>query len=370
MKGEKALADDKIEFAQSLIHQVLSSYSHVLNIAEASIKTISKHQGYSGAQIFRIESSNCQYCLRKHPPQTDRSQLMFCHWLLKTIAPNMEVAIAAPIFTTFNRSWLEVHGGLWQLEPWLTGVPVAPKRFETVHLNDAITFLANFHSHSLQAVANYTVINSKTETQLPIPISNTRSKTISDRISFFAALLGGNLEKIEQILMGKSNSEFRTIGLEMCRKFKLMGRKLYREMRDLELSQLPQIPVIRDCHCEHFLYSNTGRLKGYIDFGALRFDTVAADLGRLFADTIGPDTAKCKQFIGKYRELRPISSHEESAAIILAKATILGAGLVWFDWILLRNWNFDLDQIVENRLRHWDLQTNRLVEFAEKTDDI
>jgi Ser/Thr protein kinase RdoA (MazF antagonist) len=364
------LADDKIEFAQSLIHQVLNSYSHVLNIAEASIKAISNHQGYSGAQILQIETSNGQYCLRKHPQQTDRSQLTFCHWLLKAIAPNIEVAIAAPIYTTSDCSWLELHGGLWQLEPWLTGAPVAPKRFETVHLNDAITFLANFHVHSLQAVANHTAIASTTETQLLIPISNTGSKTISDRISFFAALLGGNLEKIEQILMGKSISEFRTIGLELCRKFKLMGRQIHQQLCDLELSLLPQIPVIRDCHCEHFLYSNTGMLKGYIDFGALRFDTVAADLGRLFADTIGPDTAKCKQFIAKYRELRPISSPEETAAIILAKATIVGAGMVWFDWILLRNWKFDLDQIVENRLRHWDQQTNRLVEFTEKTDDI
>ena len=95
-------------------------------------------------------------------------------------------------------------------------------------------------------------------------------------------------------------------------------------------------------------------------------DTVAADLSRLFADTVVADLRLCKHLIEHYQCKRTLSIEEQNATIAMAQTTAMLSGFSWLDWILLEKRQFPSDEAILARLEHWDRQANRLVENMEK----
>jgi Ser/Thr protein kinase RdoA (MazF antagonist) len=90
-------------------------------------------------------------------------------------------------------------------------------------------------------------------------------------------------------------------------------------------------PIHGDARPEHFLVSG-GRLTGLIDFGAMRRDTVLADVARLAGELALGDTARRDEVVGYYETSteRPID-REAVAALDLAGAVLSAAN--WLRWL-------------------------------------
>ena len=80
--------------------------------------------------------------------------------------------------------------------------------------------------------------------------------------------------------------------------------------------RLPQQPCLGDVWHDHILFEGD-QVSGVIDFGGVRVDHVAADLGRLIGSLVGDDDAAWTAAMAAYRALRPLSWEEEALARLL-----------------------------------------------------
>jgi homoserine kinase type II len=119
-------------------------------------------------------------------------------------------------------------------------------------------------------------------------------------------------------------------------------------------------PCLRDMRPEHVLFTSD-RVTGLVDFGAMGYDSVAADLARLLAEWLGSDRALRAEALEAYTAIRSIGAAE----LLLIdefdrSAALLGAGH-WVRWHFLEGRTFEDPDAVGRGLRKG---LNRLTALA------
>ena len=74
---------------------------------------------------------------------------------------------------------------------------------------------------------------------------------------------------------------------------------------------MPVQPCLRDARPEHFLFEGN-RLSGLIDFGAMGFETVAADLARLLGEWLADYEPLRTEALAAYEQVRPLDPAEKA----------------------------------------------------------
>jgi Ser/Thr protein kinase RdoA (MazF antagonist) len=99
-------------------------------------------------------------------------------------------------------------------------------------------------------------------------------------------------------------------------------------------------PCIRDARPDHFLFEGN-RLSGLVDFGAMGRETVAADLARLLAESIGGDRVARARALEAYEAVRPLDGAEARAITTFVHANALLGPARWIRWHFLESRQFD-----------------------------
>jgi homoserine kinase type II len=106
---------------------------------------------------------------------------------------------------------------------------------------------------------------------------------------------------------------------------------------------------MRDIWHDHVLYEGD-EVSGLIDFGAMRAETVAADMSRLLGSLVGDHKAGWTAGLAAYMEVRPLEVYEEMLIAAFDRANVLLSGMTWLEWIYLDGRLFENREAVFERI--------------------
>jgi homoserine kinase type II len=105
------------------------------------------------------------------------------------------------------------------------------------------------------------------------------------------------------------------------------------------LWQVPLQPCIRDVWHDHVLFAGD-RVTGLIDFGAMRVESVAADVARLLGSLAGDDRSLWQVALAAYCSIRPLSEDERTLVKVLDQSGVVLGVLNWLEWLYRQHREF------------------------------
>jgi homoserine kinase type II len=240
--------------------------------------------------------------------------------------------VAVPLRDLRGGTVQEQGGILWELSPCKPGAPdmASPPGLERV--NSGFKGLAAFH----EQLAHYRWQGS--------------SPGLRARAAEINHLLAGEFDDLEQALSSAGNDPLH----EPARRWLILARakapEILQELHRAGRTTVPVQPCLRDVRAEHLLFEGS-RLTGLIDYGAMAFDSVVADLTRLMTEWIGPDRALRAKALDAYSAIRPLVNLELSLMEAYERPAALLGGGHWVRWHFLEKRTFDDPKAVENGIR-------------------
>lgn len=287
--------------------------------------------GFSGSQLWKIGTSiGGEFCLKKWPQQfIDQSRIQWIHDVLVFASANGCPEIIRPLQSSSGKTFVVHDGCFWELSKWSDGIPLDDTATQP-QIESAIAVLARFHQATARYFLNF----------------DTSSKVVEIRNQLLA--LGEKIDSIERHdvthKMLQSNDWLR---------FKTKGHSIARDIAKFLIpfstTKFPVQPVIRDMRPEH-IFCSGNNVTGLIDFGAMRIDTIACDLARLFGGFFRDDAAKFNQAIETYSRYRNVYPFEREIVLPLNHAAVILGIANWASWIVVDNLQFDATQSVERRI--------------------
>jgi Ser/Thr protein kinase RdoA (MazF antagonist) len=311
---------------------------------------LGNHGGFSGAQIWRIESEVGPACLRAWPPgKASKEFLRDIHDLMKRAAGLRFVpAVHA---RSDGTSYTQHAGRWWDLTSWQPGTADFHARPSPQRLRAACIALGQLH-------ALWT----------PEPVAVRSCPAIRRRLARtreWLELLATGWREPLQAPAGDP------AGPVAQRVWKLVAQTIHRLPRQLASWQAFAVPV-QPCLCDvwhdHLLF-DCDMLTGLIDYGGVKTDHVAVDLARMLGSLVGDDTERWAEGLAAYRGVREFSGEEESLARVLDQTgTILGA-VNWLLWLYRDRREFEdragaarrLETLAE-RMEKWESRRPLLAE--------
>lgn len=292
--------------------------------------------GFSGAAIFRVDTEAGSYCLRRWPPGTmSGSRLAGIHRLVTEIFRSGIRVVPVPLAAENGLSFVDDRGTLWQLEPWMPGEADFHKTPTTARLESALTILARIHN--VGEAASLAATHRGTPQTIPERLEILR-ETVRDSV------------RIKAGLSRESDARFRIVARKIATQFEKRQTAITAALNDVSRNPVPILPCLRDVWHDHLLFSGD-TLTGLIDFGAVRLDTVSADLSRLlgslFQSAFEPDRSRWDAALSIYELSRPLTTGERSLIPILDESGVILSGMHWLRARYVRNSPFDLPRVCE-----------------------
>jgi homoserine kinase type II len=286
--------------------------------------------GSSGALLWRFRSGRGQRVLRGWPPDgPGADELARIHGWLRRL--EHLTFIPRPLPARDGRTLHEHAGRVWEVAPWLPGTADPEGTPVLSHVRAAFAGLAAWHSALAEDATEGT------------------SPGMAARLAELDRLLLGSLERLELAVRETADDPRNTLALRWIEIARALFPRIRDELRAAAAQSVPLQPCLRDARPQHFLFDGA-RLSGIVDFGAMGFDTVAADLARLLSEWIGADRLFRNEALTAYsavqsldeRALRMIPAFERSAALL--------GGSHWIQWHYLDHRNFEDPHAVDRGL--------------------
>lgn len=312
----------------------------------SSIESLGNAGGFSGARLWRVSSSGTDWCLRRWPTEhPSRSQLTWIHGVLFRVARQGVNFLPLPSCQPDGSSYCQVDGAFWELAPWMPGKADFWDHPSNERLAAALQGLAEFHRATKHDAS------SRTETPPGILAREQQ------------------LEQWQQLLADPRLVSAMSHDLPFARQSSeitaLMPAVMNRCRQSLASAprQSALQPCLRDIWHDHVLFQDS-RLSAFVDFGAMRLDTVAVDLARLLGSLVADDAAGWQLGLKAYQEVHPLADEDRAmlAAIDLANSVLSGAN--WIRWIFIEHRRFENVAGVQGRM---DRILERLRFQANKT---
>jgi Ser/Thr protein kinase RdoA (MazF antagonist) len=300
--------------------------------------------GFSGAAFWRIQADQQQFCLRRWPREhPDRARLHLIHSALLRAAQSGIDWIASPISSRQQKSFVEADGYFWELTCWKSGVADYWLRPNDTKLTDAAVKLAELH----QAFDQATSASDQPAKQPP--------KSLNKRLGILSHWMTGGARQLLQAIRVSDDRQ-----LDIYRQDQLAEQivELFLEHAPpirTELEQTARLAVpaqicVRDIWHDHLLFTGD-ELTGVVDFGALDYDVIAADIARLFGSLFADDFSCWLKAIDAYQTrrrlgldlLRLISSFDRSSTLL--------SGMNWLQWLFVDRRRFSDSAAVVQRLK-------------------
>ena len=293
----------------STAHDVLPRWQ---NVPRGTLVPLGNHGGFSGADLWRIDSPAGGFALKAWPADwRSPADLAWIHSLMIQAAalPWMPRVMRTADGATFVQS----QGRLWEILTWMPGLADFTQSPSSARLEAAGAALAQLHKVWQPAPARSGVCPAVVR-RLDAWQTWTRLVQSGWRPAFTPQSPYQSIaEHLWQLVQ-------RTID-EVPR---LLGSWLHRE--------LPVQPCVCDLWHDHVLFTGD-RVTGIVDFGSVKLDHVAVDLARLFGSLAGEDEAFWRTAISAYERVRPISVEEYVLIGSLDRTGVILAAANWLRWL-------------------------------------
>ena len=113
--------------------------------------------------------------------------------------------------------------------------------------------------------------------------------------------------------------------------------------------QVTAQPCIRDIWHDHVLYVGE-EVSGFVDFGALRMDHVAADISRLVGSLVGDDPHRRAAALAAYAATSPLTDADHQLIEAYDRSSTLLSAINWLQWVAVEGRRFENRAGVLSRL--------------------
>jgi homoserine kinase type II len=307
-------------------HAVLSRYPAALR--PTNVIALGNRGGFSGARLWRADSAAGPLCLRAWPPHETAERLAFRHALMLT-ARNAGLTFVPAVYAAADGSTaLRFGDTFWELQEWLPGRADYRTAPSPARLANACRALALLHACW--------------ERTFP-PVVGARPAV--------ARRLAGARESEDRLRSGWRPTPPASLALLLGRARSLLAAHLPRVpalLRRWESAAGPLQPCLCDVWHDHLLFEGD-RLRGLLDYGAVKVDTVAGDLARMLGSLVGEDSG-WGPGLSAYREIRDLPDEEEALARVLDVTGVILSVATWLHWLLVEGRTFEDETAVRQRL--------------------
>ena len=233
-------------------------------------------------------------------------------WLMEA-ADQGAIPIPVPITDLGGQTVHLLEDRCWEIAAWLPGTPYLERLPDAGRVRAAVTVLASFH----RRLARH-------ERRGPSP-------GLRHRLAELRDLEIREFDRLQAALSGWPDHDHTAAGREWLALARSTVPLLIPAIGDAAQLVVALQPCLRDARPDHFLFEGD-RVTGLVDFGAMGFETVAADLARLCGEWLAGDPSLRAAALAAYEQVRALDPSEvaligafEDAADVL----IAGHWLVW-----------------------------------------
>lgn len=342
------------------IERVLAAYAGFA--APRDVRPMAAGQGFSGAEVWRIETMAGSFALRAwHPHHPSPERLSWIHAVLAHVdrtarRAGTELPLPLPLRMLTGPTFLESDGHCWELAPWLPGEPDQQNPPCPERITAAMTTLARFH----QAAVGFSVPCPGWESTGRLD----HSPGIGERRQQLARWMSDDWASLTRAIRQGAPDwpRFCELASEWLALARIVAARVASQLSPARHSPTPLQPCLRDIKRDHVLFTGD-TVTGLVDFGALRPETVAADLARL----VGSFAADCpliwRDAIADYETICPLSTYERWLIEVFDESGLLLGGGNWVEWVMIQRQVFPDRDAVESRLK---VILRRLTSLAER----
>ncbi|MBX9787991.1 MAG: phosphotransferase [Pirellulales bacterium] len=337
--------------------------------------------GFSGAEVYRLETPRGPLALRRWPAEhPSPERLTWIHSVLTHAVANGFDRLPLPIRAVDGVSFVSSGGRLWELAPWLPGEAGFRARSSPAKLTAAMQTLAELHRVMASFQPNprpvgtspglasrleqlrgllaggATAIGMYSAAHLTSP---KRSEGVpasprDDRASRVAtndpehqaprtlAALWASVTPPDELVgegAGLSSNALHDAANEILSHFARRAPELERRLTAAAKIRVPLQPALRDIHGEHVLFVGD-QVTGIIDYGAMRFETVAGDIARLLGSLAPNDQSSWQAGFAAYETVRPLSTTERELVGVFDSSGVLLGAMNWLNWLFVEQRKF------------------------------
>lgn len=298
--------------------------------------------GFSGAQLWRVETSAGPLCLRAWPPGLPAPERLAAIHLRMRQARAAGLLFVPAIHATPDGSTFIARGGhLWELATWMPGRADFHAFPTAKRLEQACVALAQLHcawGHESQLVDACPAVERRLQ-----HVEDWRQRATSGWEVPAATGQDPVLPWARRAWLSvRPRLEF-----------------LERQLAPWLARRVPVQPCLCDIWHDHVLFEGD-RVSGLIDYGAVKIDNVAVDLARMLGSLVEDEAALRGTGLKAYCRIRPFSPQEEALIPLLDEATVILGAANWLKWLYLDRKQFEnrdgaalrLSQLVQ-RIERW-----------------
>ena len=302
-----------------MIRTVLEQYPASIN-PSTEAEALGNAGGLSGASLWKFSAGARTLVARAWPNDgAPRHVLEQIHaWLIECRRLSF---IPTPLPTRDGRTLVEVGGRLWEVAPWMDGIPDLNQP-ALPRVRAAFRGLAAFHQ-----------ILTRHRTAEPSP-------GVRARLDEVDAGMRGGFARLREVIERAPDDAKRRLALRWIDAATRAATGVRSVLVDAVKLTVMSQPCLRDARPEHFLFQGDS-LTGLIDFGAMGRDSVAADLARLISEWLADDRELRDQAFAAYASVRPVDVHETALVAVFEQSAALLTGSRWATWHFLESRTFE-----------------------------
>ncbi|MEE2685149.1 MAG: phosphotransferase [Planctomycetota bacterium] len=291
--------------------------------------------GFSGARFWQIQQAQEDWGIRRwpreHPPV---SRLRWIHSVLRHSLGHGFSLLPAMRTTPAGESFVREAGFLWECSRWMPGIPALEQDPSPVRIANALDALARFH----RSVEDFLPRQDRS----PAP-------AIESRLAFYQSLVDGRFNAIQGRLGQSDWTDLNQRAGKIVDRFQGLRGQLQPRLASAACCRVTLVPCIRDMRPAHVLFVGD-QVSSFIDFGAIRIDSVAADVARLLGSITSVGDEQWTRGLEAYQAVRSLDQEEQELVVTLELANRAMAGMQWLRWILVEGRQFEDRQAVIRRL--------------------
>ncbi|MCA9038967.1 MAG: phosphotransferase [Planctomycetaceae bacterium] len=331
--------------SSSQLSPILASYGLVAQPAEPQPCQV--YRGFSGAEVYRVETNRGPVALRKWPQESPpRERILSLHRLLRHLHKVGLKTIAVPFSTEQGADQTLVHfrGSTWQCEQWLPGEPLLNTQVTPERIRTTMHALADWHLAASQFQPDLVAHRWFRQTaQAAVPALKERLNLIHlwtpERISH-------TLRRTQPAI-----NPWQKWVHEYLEYFVRCSNPISLELSEAMTWQVPLQPCLRDVWHDHILLEND-QVTGIIDPSATRTENVSIDLARLLGSFLSLDDPLWGIALHAYQQKRSLNTAEIRLVEILYRSSTLLSGLSWIERLTGSEPDLYHDSRVCNRLEY------------------
>jgi Ser/Thr protein kinase RdoA (MazF antagonist) len=306
-----------------------------------SLKALGNQGGFSGANLWRVDSPMGSFCLRAWPssdPSPER--LAWIHALMRSALDAGLHFVPSVLSTSNSATWVEHASRLWDVTAWMPGQADTPDAVSPARMQSACCALAQLHT---VWAGSYSHVG-------PCPGVQRRLDSADD---WLRRIQSGWRPHFDTPVA-------RAVHPWAERAWDLVRAHVPDVPRALASwveRPLPLQPCLCDIWHDHVLFEGDSVI-GLIDYGGVKVDHVAVDLARLLGSLASDNPSLRDAGLQAYRGIRPLSREEQSLVALLDQTGAVIALATWLKWLYIDGRSFeDIDSVAR-----------RLAELVERVE--